>query len=104
VTAGRDTWFAGSAIVHGQRLGPPLGIRSVAANSSGSILFANVHVGGISGNPFHCAKCDFSGSSMPRIVSGYLKRSIPRCSRVPLPAIPESTGLLQRDPSRGTYA
>ena len=45
--AGRDTWFAGSALVDGQRLGPPLGIRSVAANSSGSILFANVHVGGI---------------------------------------------------------
>ena len=45
--AGRDTWFAGSAIVNGQRLGPPLGIRSVAANANGSILFANVHVGGI---------------------------------------------------------
>lgn len=45
--AGRDAWFAGSALVNGQRLGPPLGIRSVAANSNGSILFANVHVGGI---------------------------------------------------------
>jgi len=45
--AGRDAWFAGSAIVNGQRLGPPLGIRSVAANSNGSVLFANVHVGGI---------------------------------------------------------
>ncbi len=45
--AGRDAWFAGSAIVNGQRLGPPLGIRSVAANSNGSILFASVHVGGI---------------------------------------------------------
>jgi hypothetical protein len=45
--AGRDTWFAGSAIVNGQRLGPPLGIRSVSANSNGSVLFANVHVGGI---------------------------------------------------------
>lgn len=45
--AGRDTWFAGSAIVNGQRLGPPLGIRSIAANSNGSVLFANVHVGGI---------------------------------------------------------
>jgi hypothetical protein len=44
---GRDAWFAGSAIVNGQRLGPPLGIRSVAATSNGSILFANVHVGGI---------------------------------------------------------
>ncbi len=44
---GRDAWFAGSAIVNGQRLGPPLGVRSVAANSNGSILFANVHVGGI---------------------------------------------------------
>ncbi len=45
--AGRDAWFAGSAIVNGQRIGPPLGIRSVAANSNGSKLFANVHVGGI---------------------------------------------------------
>lgn len=45
--AGRDAWFAGSAIVNGQRLGPPLGIRSVAANSNGSVLYANVHVGGI---------------------------------------------------------
>ena len=44
---GRDAWFAGSAIVNGQRLGPPLGIRSVAANSNGTVLFANVHVGGI---------------------------------------------------------
>ena len=44
---GRDAWFAGSAIVNGQRVGPPLGIRSVAANSDGSILFANVHVGGV---------------------------------------------------------
>jgi hypothetical protein len=45
--AGRNAWFAGSAIVDGQRVGPPLGIRSVAANSNGSILFCNVHVGGI---------------------------------------------------------
>lgn len=44
---GRETWFAGSAIVNGQRLGPPLGIRTVAANANGSVLFANVHVGGI---------------------------------------------------------
>ena len=45
--AGRETWFAGSAIVNGQRVGPPLGIRSVAANADGSVLLANVHVGGI---------------------------------------------------------
>jgi hypothetical protein len=45
--AGRETWFAGSAIVNGQRVGPPLGIRSVAANADGSVLFSNVHVGGI---------------------------------------------------------
>ena len=45
--AGRDAWFAGSAIINGQRVGPPLGIRSVSAHSNGSILFANVHVGGI---------------------------------------------------------
>jgi hypothetical protein len=45
--AGRDTWYAGSAIINGQRVGPPLGIRSVAADSAGTVLFANVHVGGI---------------------------------------------------------
>ena len=45
--AGRESWYAGSAIVNGQRVGPPLGIRSVTANANGSILFANVHVGGI---------------------------------------------------------
>ena len=45
--AGRDTWFAGSAIVNGQRVGPPLGIRSITASANGGILFANVHVGGI---------------------------------------------------------
>ena len=33
--------------MNGQRVGPPLGIRSVAANADGSVLFANVHVGGI---------------------------------------------------------
>jgi hypothetical protein len=44
---GRNNWFAGSAIVNGQRIGPPLGVRSLAVNSSGNILFANVHVGGI---------------------------------------------------------
>ncbi len=44
---GRNTWFAGSAILDGVRFGPPLGVRTVAANANGSILFANVHVGGI---------------------------------------------------------
>jgi len=44
---GRDAWFAGSAVINGQRVGPPLGIRTLTANSTGSILFANVHVGGI---------------------------------------------------------
>ena len=45
--AGRDTWYAGSAIINGQRVGPPLGIRSIAATRDGAVLLANVHVGGI---------------------------------------------------------
>jgi hypothetical protein len=45
--AGRDTWYAGSAIVDGKRVGPPLGIRSMAATCDGGVLLANVHVGGI---------------------------------------------------------
>lgn len=44
---GRDTWYAGSAIINGERVGPPLGIRSLAAAGDGSVLLANVHVGGI---------------------------------------------------------
>ncbi len=45
--AGRDTWYAGSAIIDGKRVGPPLGIRSMAATCGGAVLLANVHVGGI---------------------------------------------------------
>src|SRR5258708_4923073 len=45
--AGRETWYAGSAIINGQRVGPPLGIRSITATSDGVVLLANVHVGGI---------------------------------------------------------
>jgi len=44
---GRDTWYAGSALIDGRLVGPPLGIRSIAATSDGAVLLANVHVGGI---------------------------------------------------------
>lgn len=44
---GRDTWYAGSAIINGKRMGPPLGVRSVTATPDGTVLLANVHVGGI---------------------------------------------------------
>jgi hypothetical protein len=45
--AGRDTWYAGTAIVDGKLMGPPLGIRSIAATCDGAVLLANVHVGGV---------------------------------------------------------
>src|SRR5882724_11929860 len=44
---GRDKWYAGTAIVDGKLMGPPLGIRSMAATCDGAVLLANVHVGGI---------------------------------------------------------
>lgn len=44
---GRDKWYAGTAIVEGKLMGPPLGIRSMAATCDGAVLLANVHVGGI---------------------------------------------------------
>jgi hypothetical protein len=44
---GRDTWYAGSAVIDGQRVGPPLGIRSITATADRRVLLANVHVGGI---------------------------------------------------------
>lgn len=45
--AGRDKWYAGSALINGQLVGPPLGIRSITATSDHTVLLANVHVGGI---------------------------------------------------------
>ena len=45
--AGRDSWYAGSAVITGQRGGPPLGVRSMTATADGSVLLVNVHVGGI---------------------------------------------------------
>ncbi len=45
--AGRDTWYAGAAIVDGKLMGSPLGVRSMAATRHGAVLLANVHVGGI---------------------------------------------------------
>ncbi len=43
---GRDTWLAGTAVINGKEVGPPLGIRSMSGAANGC-LFANVHVGGI---------------------------------------------------------
>lgn len=43
---GRQTWFAGRALIDGKEVGPPLGVRSMSGAAAGS-LFANVHVGGI---------------------------------------------------------
>ena len=45
--AGREKWYAGSAVINGQRVGPPLGIRSMTATPDGAVLLANVHVGGV---------------------------------------------------------
>jgi hypothetical protein len=45
--AGRDKWYAGSALINGQLVGPPLGVRSITASPDGTVLLANVHVGGI---------------------------------------------------------
>lgn len=45
--AGRETWYAGTAIVDGRVVGPPLGVRSMCATCDGSTLLVNVHVGGI---------------------------------------------------------
>lgn len=44
---GRDGWYAGTALINGHLVGPPLGVRSMTATSNGKVLLANVHVGGI---------------------------------------------------------
>jgi photosystem II stability/assembly factor-like uncharacterized protein len=45
--AGRDQWYAGAALIDGRLIGPPLGVRSMAATCDLSTLLVNVHVGGI---------------------------------------------------------
>ena len=45
--AGRDKWYAGTALIDGRLVGPPLGIRSITATCNDAALLANVHVGGI---------------------------------------------------------
>jgi hypothetical protein len=54
---GRDTWYAGSALINGQLVGPPLGVRSMTATSDGAVLLANVHVGDIP----RCTSCSSAG-------------------------------------------
>jgi hypothetical protein len=46
-TPGREGWYAGAALVDGRWMGPPLGVRSMAASCDGQVLLANVHVGGV---------------------------------------------------------
>jgi len=46
-TPGRKSWYAGTAVIDGRVIGPPLGVRSMAATCDEATLFANVHVGGI---------------------------------------------------------
>lgn len=47
VVEGRATWFAGSTVVDGEIVGPPLGVRSLTGSSDGRVVLAGVHVGGI---------------------------------------------------------
>jgi hypothetical protein len=44
---GRDTWYAGTAVVDGKVVGPPLGVRSMCATCDDRTVLVNVHVGGI---------------------------------------------------------
>jgi hypothetical protein len=53
--ADRHKWYAGTALVDGRLVGPPLGIRSITATCNGAVLLANVHVGGIPRSTDHGA-------------------------------------------------
>lgn len=44
---GREAWYAGSGLVDGEVVGPPLEVRSLAGAGDGRLLLAGVHVGGI---------------------------------------------------------
>ena len=53
--ADRHKWYAGTALIDGRLVGPPLGIRSITATCNGAALLANVHVGGIPRSTDHGA-------------------------------------------------
>jgi photosystem II stability/assembly factor-like uncharacterized protein len=53
--ADRHKWYAGTALIDGRIVGPPLGIRSITATCNGAVLLANVHVGGIPRSTDHGA-------------------------------------------------
>jgi len=44
---GRADWYAGTAVIDGVEVGPPLGVRSMSATSDEAAWLVNVHVGGI---------------------------------------------------------
>jgi hypothetical protein len=44
---GREDWYAGTAVIDGKTVGPPLGVRSMSVTSDEAALLVNVHVGGI---------------------------------------------------------
>jgi hypothetical protein len=44
---GRCEWYAGTAVVDGRVVGPPLGVRSMTATCDHAAILVNVHVGGI---------------------------------------------------------
>lgn len=44
---GRENWYAGTAIIDGEEVGPPLGVRSMSVTANEAALLVNVHVGGI---------------------------------------------------------
>jgi hypothetical protein len=44
---GRERWYAGTAVIDGRVVGPPLGVRSLSAAPRGGTVLAAVHVGGI---------------------------------------------------------
>jgi hypothetical protein len=53
--AGREQWYAGTALIDGRLVGPPLGVRSISVTCDGAALLANVHVGGIPRSTDHGA-------------------------------------------------
>jgi hypothetical protein len=52
---GRADWYAGTAVIDGIEVGPPLGVRSMSATSDESAWLVNVHVGGIARSADHGA-------------------------------------------------
>ena len=95
---GREKWYPGGMMVDGEYIGPPLGVRSIAATRDGFLL-ANVHVGGIA------RSVDFGLTWQPTIdIDSDVHQVCAHASNSAIAIAASATGLCVSRDGGGTWA